>query len=120
MTTTETTLQWENSSPWANPHPNDIYTLPLAFIEEGYKVEMEFFVSKMRLILKRVFYFHNGEEISYYNMGEFVETIDSQGSVQKIKQYAQYVIEGYAQSGNLLHCPMFERMEDVDDNFNPL
>ena len=84
------------------------------------KVDVEFFVSKMRLILKSVYYLHSGKEIIYLNMGEFMDTLDSKVAVQKIKQYAQYVIDGYAQSGNLLHCPTFEMMDDVDDNFNPL
>ncbi len=120
MPTPSITLQWENSSPWANPHPNDLYTFPVSFAKgDDCKVDMEFFVSRMRLILKRVYHFHNGDQISYYNMGEFVETVDSE-AVQNIKRYAQYVIDGYAQSGNLIHCPTFERMDDVDDNFNPL
>ena len=119
--TTAVTLQWENSSPWANPSPNGLYTFPVSFGEgDNCQADMEFFVNEVRLILKRVYHFHNGDQISYYNMGEFVETVDNKDAVQNIKQYAQYVIDGYAQSGNLLHCPMFERMDDVDDNFNPL
>jgi hypothetical protein len=119
--TTSVTLQWENSSPWANPSPNDLYTFPVSFgVGDDCQADMEFFVSEMRLILKRVYHFHNGDQISYYNMGEFVETVDNKDAVQNIKQYAQYVIDGYAARGNLLHCPSFERMDDVDDNFNPL
>jgi hypothetical protein len=119
--TTSVTLQWENSSPWPNPHPNGLYTFPVSFgVDNDCQVDIEFFVSGMRLILKRAYHFHNGDQISYYNMGEFVDTVDTKVAVQKIKQYAQYVIDGYAQSGNLLHCPSFERMDDVDDNFNPL
>jgi hypothetical protein len=118
--TTSVTLQWGNSSPWANPSPNDIYTLPVSFMVGDDKVDVEFFVSKMRLILKSVYYLHSGKEIIHHNMGEFMDTVDSKVAVQKIKQYVQYVIDGYAQSGNLLHCPIFEMMDDVDDNFNPL
>jgi hypothetical protein len=118
--TTSVTLQWENSSPWASPSPNNIYTLPVSFMEGDDKVDLEFFVSEMRLILKSVYYSHSGKEIIYHNMGKFVETVYTQESIRDIKHYAQYVIDGYAARGNLLHCPSFEMMEDVDDNFNPL
>jgi len=111
--TSSVTLQWENYSPWANPHPDGLYTLPVSFgVENDCQVDMEFFVSEMRLILKSVYYLYGGEEIIYHNMGKFVETVYKQGSIRDIKHYAQYVIDGYAQRGNLPHCPSFEMMDD--------
>jgi hypothetical protein len=121
-------LEWKDSSQWATPHPNDLYT---SEVEVYHSAEMtkyaSFHVNGMRLILcvKVCHNWSDAVETLYYDMGEFVEPISSSltqltDAADKIKEYAAYVIEGFRKRGDLRHCPSYEFMDNVDDNFNPI
>ena len=119
-------LEWYDNSQWANPHPNTIYSSEVRLDDPDdpdgiYTVFVSFHVSGMRLIFKRQTYrLEQPEETSYYDLGEFNETLCNKLAVDRIKKYAAYVLEGYREAWNLCHCPSFERIDDVDDNFNPI
>lgn len=116
-------LQWDQSSQWATPHMNDLYTQEVTFElhpDENCQYIVSFFVSGCRLIVKIKYSSESYGAISYYDLGEFVDTIDRSIANNNIKSYAQYVINGFAKSYNFQHCPGYERVEDVDDNFNPI
>lgn len=117
------TLQWDQTSQWATPHMNDLYTQEVEFeldSDSDRKYIASFFVSSCCLIAKIEYSSESYSEIVYYNLGEFVDTIDHSVANNHIKSYAQYVINGFAESYNLQHCPSYERVENVDDNFNPI
>ena len=121
-------LEWKSSSPWATPHPNDLYTSEVKVYQSAECMTyISFHVSGMRLILCKKSYYSWADhpEVAYYNMGEFVEPISSslsqlEDAADKIKEYAAYVIAGLRKHGDLRHCPSFELMDDVDDKFNPI
>jgi hypothetical protein len=114
-------LQWGQTSQWATPHMNDLYTQEVELeLDSDCKYIVSFFVSSCCLIVKWEYSSEFYSDIVYYNLGEFVETIDHSVANNNIKSYAQYVINGFAESYNLQHCPSYERVEDVDDNFNPV
>lgn len=126
-----TDLEWRSSSQWATPHPNDLYTSEVKVYDSPEVTEFaSFHVNGMRLILckKAAYPQHDSKfviEVTYYDMGEFTEPIASslsqlEDAANKIKEYAAYVIEGFKKHGDLRHCPSFEMIDDVDDNFNPI
>lgn len=120
-------LKWESSSPWENPHPDSCYTMPLTIGEYS----IEFFCKGYNLILKttNTFIYYDPsfggqreeiKQISYFNMGEFPAILDNRQAMANIERYADYVVKGFSENFNLCHCPSFERIDNVDDNFNPL
>jgi hypothetical protein len=125
-------LEWESSSPWANPHMNDLYTKDVKIVEEhgnGDYHNISFFVSKCHLILKQETVWWEGYngglrekiDIAYFDMGEFRETATYADAIESVKAYAQYVADSFVESGySLRFCPSYERIDDVDDRFNPL
>ena len=119
-------LEWDSSSPWANPHMNDLYTKDVKIVEEhgnGDYHNISFFVSKCHLILKLQTVWNGNSETAtvYFDMGEFRETVIYGEAIESVKAYAQYVADGFVESGySLRHCPSYERIDDVDDRFNPL
>lgn len=121
-------LEWKSSSPWATPHPNDLYTTKVEVYSSSLSVEYaSFHISRMRLILcvKICYVDSSAIETVYYDMGGFVEPISSsltqlEHSAERIKEYAAYVIQGFKKDGDLRHCPSYTLMDDVDDNFNPI
>ena len=112
-------LKWESSSPWENPCPDSFYTMPLTLGEYS----LEFFCKGYNLILKTTNTFGGQREeikqVSYFDMGEFPAILDNRQAMENIKRYADYVVKGFSENFNLAHCPSFERIDDVDDNFNP-
>jgi len=121
-------LEWKDSSQWATPHPNDLYTSEVeVYCCDETTEYASFHVNGMRLILcvKVCHSWTDVVETLYYDMGEFVEPISSSltqltDAADKIKEYAAYVIEGFRKHGDLRHCPSYEFMDNVDDNFNPI
>ena len=121
-------LEWKSSSPWATPHPNDLYTTKVEVYSSSLSVEYaSYHISRMRLILcvKICYVDSSAIETVYYDMGGFVEPISStltqlEHSAERIKEYAAYVIQGFKKDGDLRHCPSYTFMDDVDDNFNPI
>ena len=121
-------LEWKSSSPWATPHPNDLYTTKVEVYSSSLCVEYaSFHISRMRLILcvKICYVDSSAIETVYYDMGGFVEPFSSsltqlEHSAERIKEYAAYVIQGFKKDGDLRHCPSYTLMDDVDDNFNPI
>ncbi|MFN5920262.1 MAG: hypothetical protein ACK45I_03060 [Bacteroidota bacterium] len=119
-------LEWGSSSPWANPHMNDLYTKNVKIVEEhgnGDYHNISFFVSKCHLIFRQESFWDNGSfvetEVAYFDMGEFRETVINGDAVESVKAYAQYVADSFIESGySLRYCPSYERIDDVDDNFN--
>lgn len=102
---------------------NDLYTQVVEFeIEDSNSVYGgSFFVDKCHLIFKFEYSTESYSEITYYDLGEFVDTLRREEACNHIKSYAQYVINGFAENGyNLIHCPFFERIDGVDDKFNPI
>jgi hypothetical protein len=125
-------LVWKDSSQWATPHPNDLYT---SQVKTYHAPELTEYVSfrvsgkdccQMRLILcKKLCWSDGAVETVYYDMGEFVEPISSslsqlEDAANKIKEYAAYIIQGLRKYGDLRHCPSYRFMDDVDENFNPI
>jgi hypothetical protein len=120
-------LVWKDSSQWATPHPNDLYTSECRLYHSPELTEYgSFNVSLMRLIFcKKTCYAIGTVETVYYDMGDFTEPIASDLSqlvdtANRIKEYAAYVIESYRKHNDLRSCPSFEMIDDVDDNFNPI
>ena len=121
-------IEWRDSSQWATPHPNDLYTTKVEVYSSSLCVEYaSFHISRMRLILcvKICYVDSSAIETVYYDMGGFVEPISSsltqlEHSAERIKEYAAYVIQGFKKDGDLRHCPSYTLMDDVDDNFNPI
>ena len=121
-------LKWKHSSQWATPHPNDLYTSTIKVYHSAELTEyISFHVSLMRLILcrKTCYAWSDKVETVYYDMGDFPEPIASDLSqlvdtAGKIKEYAAYVVTGIRKYGNLGHCPSFEMIDNVDENFNPI
>lgn len=126
-----TTLTWDFSSPWSNPHFSTMYSQGVTLNDEDieYCRKLEFFVSDCgsyvesdyRLILKIQSYrFTQREETAYFDLGNFVDTLSNEIAVANVQRYAQYVLDGYVESWNLQHCPSFERLDDRDESFNPI
>lgn len=115
-------LEWETCSRWNDSHMNDLYTktVNLKTDDIDYEFEVEFFVSGCRLIFKTVFIYHGERQTSYYDMGSFVDSHIRNEGCKNVKQYAQYVIDGYAETFSLVHCPSFEYIDGVDERFNPI
>lgn len=120
-------LVWKDSSQWATPHPNDLYTSECRLYHSPGLAEYgSFHVSLMRLIFcKKTCYAVGTVETVYYDMGDFTEPIASDLSqlvdtANRIKEYAAYVIESYRKHNDLRSCPSFEIIDNVDDNFNPI
>lgn len=120
-------LEWETCSRWNDSHMDDLYTRSIRLKERSneyefdYDHEIEFFVYRCHLILRStLFYCNDTKSVTYYDLGEFVDTLDKGQGCNKIKQYAQYVLDGYMENQDLLHCPSFEPLHDMDENFNPL
>lgn len=95
---------------------------------EYYRV-LSFFVSDQgsyvesdyRLILRVESYsYGQRDDVAYFDLGNFVDSLDNRISVANVQRYAQYVLDGYVETWSLQHCPSFERLDDVDDNFNPI
>lgn len=120
-------LEWRDSSQWATPHPNDLYT---SEVKVYYNMEateyMSFHVRGMRLILcKKTSYIDGAVDTTWYDMGEFTEPVVSsltqmQDTCNRIKEYAAYVIEVYRKHNDLRSCPSYEIVDWVDDRFNPI
>ena len=121
-------LEWRSSSPWATPHPNDLYTSNVKVYDSPELTEyISFHVSLMRLILckKTCYAHHDTVEIVYYDMGDFVDPVASclsqlEDASNRIKEYTAYVIESYRKHNDLRSCPSFETIDGVDENFNPI
>jgi hypothetical protein len=121
-------LEWKDSSQWATPHPNDLYTSQVkAYHSAELTGYISFHVSLMRLILCEKFVCAQSGKVDtkYFDMGDFAEPISSDLSqlvdtANKIKEYATYVVAGIRKYGNLGHCPSFELIDNVDENFNPI
>lgn len=124
-------IKWDTTSQWNNPHFSTLYSQPIEFTDDeiAYRKVLEFFVSDQgfycnpcyKLIVKVVSYrYSEKESVRYYSLGEFVDTVDHEIACENIKRYAQYVVDGYQETWTLRHCPGFESIEDVDDNFNPI
>lgn len=120
-------LEWRDSSQWATPHPNDLYTSEVKGYHSMELTEyLSFHVSGMKLILcKKTCYIDGIVETVYYDMGEFTEPIVSslsqlEDTANRIKEYADYIITCYRKHADLRSCPSFELIDDVDDKFNPI
>ena len=120
-------VEWKDSSQWATPHPNDLYTTQVKTYHAPELTEyVSFHVSDMRLILcKKTCWFDGAVETVYYDMGRFIEPISSslsqlEDAAGKIKEYAAYIIQGLRKYGDLRHCPSFKMIDNVDDKFNPI
>lgn len=90
---------------------------------------LEFFVAdrgsyiepNYRLILRVESHrYGHKDDTAHFDLGDFVDTLDNKFAVANVQRYAQYVLDGYVETWNLQHCPTFKRLEDVDDNFNPI
>jgi len=108
-----------------------MYSQPVTLKDEDleYWRELEFFVTDFgsfceadyRLILQVTSYrFTQREETTYFDLGNFVDTLSNEIAVANVQRYAQYVLDGYVESWSLQHCPSFERLDDRDENFNPI
>jgi hypothetical protein len=121
-------VEWKDSSQWATPHPNDLYTSTIKVYHSAELTEyISFHVSLMRLILckKTCYAWSDKVETVYYDMGDFTEPIASSLSqlvdtANRIKEYAAYVIESYRKHNDLRSCPSFEMIDNVDEKFNPI
>jgi hypothetical protein len=115
-------LNWRHSSQFSNPEPNSYYTDSFT-VSDGYdyRYDCEFFVDGLSLIFKRVaYYMGEKESVTYFNLGEFPDLLDNHRTMELIKRYADYVVAGYQETFLLTHCPSFELIDDVDENYNPL
>lgn len=131
VSTAMTTLIWDFASRWENPHFESMYSKAITLKDDNleyYRV-LSFFVSDQgsyieadyRLILKVQSYRCSQKyDVAHFDLGNFVDTLDNKIAVANVQRYAQYVLDGYVETWNLQHCPSFERMDDVDDNFNPI
>lgn len=124
-------INWDNTSPWANPHFSTLYSQPVRFENEeaGLAQTVEFHVADRgcygnpdHRLVARVITYREGQEIDYswLDLGSFVDTIDNELACRNVKRYAQYAIDGYAESWSFQHCPSFEIIDDVDRSFNPI
>ena len=124
-----TTLAWDTTSQWENPHFSTLYSQPVKLEADEFTKTLEFHVSdrgayndpdyRLMLITRTYRY---SEKIGYvwWDLGSFVDTLDNKIACDNIKRYAQYVVDGYTESWNLQHCPRAETVDDVDENFNPV
>jgi hypothetical protein len=101
--------------------PAAYYTQPVSIVTDEYAYCVEFFVDGLNLIFKQVTYrYSEKEHTAYYDLGEFPDMIDNSQIMKLIKRYANYVIEGYEETLLLTHCPSFEYIDHVDENYNPI
>jgi hypothetical protein len=115
-------LNWNHSSQFNNPEPNAYYTDSFT-VSDGhdYSYECELFIDGLSLIFKQVAYYRGDKELTTcFNLGEFPDLLDNNEIMKLIKQYSDYVVAGYQETFLLTHCPSFELIDDVDDNYNPL
>lgn len=114
-------LEWHHCSQFNNPEPNCYYTMPVELqAGEDYLLNVELFVDGLSLIFKQVTIYRGHPQTDYYNLGEFPDLLDNFSIMELIKRYAEYVILGYMETFNLTHCPSFERIDNVDEKYNPL
>jgi hypothetical protein len=114
-------VTWDHCSQFDNPMPAAYYTQPVSFISDEVTYTVEFFVDGLSLIFKQVTYrYTEKEDTAYYNLGEFPDLLDNNKIMELIKRYANYVIEGYEETLLLTHCPSFEYIDNVDENYNPI
>lgn len=114
-------LNWRHSSQFNNPEPNCYYTDAVSIVTDEYTYKVEFFVDGLDLIFKQVTYrYSEKQDTVYYWLGEFPDLLDNSRIMELIKRYANYVIEGYEETLMLTHCPSFEYIDTVDENYNPL
>ena len=127
-------IQWKTTSQYNDPHFSTFYTtpieIPIKTPFEGFTDKLEFFIKDngyhllsehcvdYRLILKVETHQHSKKtQVIFFDLGNFVDDRDALFNVQS---YAKYVLGGYQLSTDLRHCPSFEIIDDVDENFNPL
>lgn len=131
MTTATATIQWAFSSPWNNPHFSTLYSREITLQPcEEYKEVLDFFVSDQdggyrssdyRLILCiKTYQYSEKETTLYYDLGSFPDSLDNSVAVKNVQTYANYVLATYRETFDLQHCPSFELIDNVDENFNPL
>lgn len=114
-------LNWRHSSQFNNPNPDAYYTDAVSIVTDEYTYKVEFFVDGLNLIFKQVTYrYSEKQDTAYYWLGEFPDMLDNSRIMELIKRYANYVIEGYEETLMLTHCPSFEYIDTVDENYNPL
>lgn len=123
-----TTLVWDTTSQWENPHFSTLYSQPVKLEADGFTKTLEFHVSNRgeyrkpdyRLMLITRTYRYSEIDYVWWDLGSFVDTLDNGIACANIKRYAQYVVDGYIESWNLQHCPSAETVDDVDENLNPV
>jgi|688.fasta_scaffold744916_2 hypothetical protein len=123
-----TTLVWDTTSQWQNPHFSTLYSQPVKLEADGFTKTLEFHVSNRgeyrkpdyRLMLITRTYRYSEIDYVWWDLGSFVDTLDNGIACANIKRYAQYVVDGYIESWNLQHCPSAETVDDVDENLNPV
>jgi hypothetical protein len=131
MATATATISWAFSSPWNNPHFSTLYSRPISLYPcEGYREILDFFVSNQgdyhngpdyRLILCiKTYRYLEKETTLYYDLGSFPDSAPNSIAVKNVQTYANYVLATYRETFNLAHCPSFELIDNVDENFNPL
>ena len=114
-------LEWHHCSQFENPEPRYFYTMPVELqASEHCLLNVEFFVDGLSLIFKQVTIYQGHPQTDYYYLGEFPDLLDNNAIMELIKRYAEYVMLGYMETFNLTHCPSFERIDNVDDRYNPL
>ena len=130
-TTTAPTIPWDFSSPWNNPHYSTLYSRPISLYPcDEYREILDFFVSNQgdyyngpdyRLILCIKTYRYSEKETTlYYDLGSFPDSLDNSVAVKNVQTYANYVLATYQETFDLQHCPSFDLIDNVDENFNPL
>jgi gamma-glutamylcysteine synthetase len=130
-TTTAPTIPWDFSSPWDNPHFSTLYSQEITLqLDDEYKDVLDFFVSDQgdycngadyRLIVHITTYRQSEKQYTrFYDLGSFPDSLDNSVAVKNVQTYANYVLTTYQETFNLAHCPSFELIDNVDENFNPL
>jgi hypothetical protein len=114
-------LNWRHSSQFNNPDPNSYYTDTVSFVTDEYTYKVEMFVDGLGLIFKRVTYRYSEKQgTDYFDLGEFPDQLDNNRTMELIRRYADYVIAGFEETLLLTHCPSFEYIDNVDENYNPI
>jgi hypothetical protein len=114
-------LIWDHCSQFNNPMPAAYYTQPVNILTDEYTYVVEFFVDGLNLIFKQVTYrYSEKQDTAYYDLGEFPDLLDNSRIMELVRRYANYVIEGYEETLLLTHCPSFEYIDHVDENYNSI
>lgn len=114
MTTAFTQIEWDNTSQFNDFQVEQMYSRDIEVTVYDFDYTLSFHMDGRNLIIKVVSLW----ETAYYDLGEFFG--GNADAIECVKKFADYVVFGFLKYGNLIHCPGFNRVEDVDDNYNPI